>query len=90
MKRITTGCTDILNSPFFDIRWGYDQSAEEYVDRILYRLSLSIEEHIRLGRWQIIGRPTSSPPSATSPANKILRATCLMVASLGLLITLLR
>ncbi|KAL0913747.1 hypothetical protein M5K25_017230 [Dendrobium thyrsiflorum] len=84
------GRTDILRSPFFDIRLGYDQSAEDYVGRILYRLSLSIEEQIRPGRWQIIGHPSTSPPPAISLANKALRITCLTVASLGLLITLLR
>ncbi|KAL0922105.1 hypothetical protein M5K25_006067 [Dendrobium thyrsiflorum] len=51
------GQTDILRSPFFDIRWGYDQSVEDYIDRILYQLTLSIKEHIRPDRWQIVGRP---------------------------------
>ncbi|KAL0908171.1 hypothetical protein M5K25_022645 [Dendrobium thyrsiflorum] len=65
------GRTDILRSPFFNLRLDHDQSMEDYVDRILYQLTLSIEEHIRLGCWQIVGRPPTPPMPATSPTTKI-------------------
>ncbi|KAL0904810.1 hypothetical protein M5K25_026964 [Dendrobium thyrsiflorum] len=83
------GRTDILGSPFFDIYFRFDETIDDYVDHILYQLSLSLEEHIRPGHWIINSQPPPPPP-ATSPADKVLRATCLTVASLGLLLTLLR
>ncbi|KAL0903660.1 hypothetical protein M5K25_028053 [Dendrobium thyrsiflorum] len=66
------GRTDILRLPFFDLRLDHDQSVEDYVDRILYQLTLLIEEHIHSGRWQIVGRPPTPPTSATSPTTKII------------------
>ncbi|KAL0924950.1 hypothetical protein M5K25_005811 [Dendrobium thyrsiflorum] len=77
------GRTDIFWSPFFDLRLDHDQSAEEYVDHILYQLTLSIEEHIRPGRWQIIGHPPTSPTLANSPTTNIRGFHLLLVASLG-------
>ncbi|KAL0922106.1 hypothetical protein M5K25_006068 [Dendrobium thyrsiflorum] len=68
------GRTDILGSPFFDVFFGFDETAADYIDRILYQLSLSLEERIRPGRWVINRQP---PPPATSPTDTILRATCL-------------
>ncbi|KAL0917798.1 hypothetical protein M5K25_012889 [Dendrobium thyrsiflorum] len=35
------GRTDILGSPFFDVFFGNDETADDYLDRILYRLSLA-------------------------------------------------
>ncbi|KAL0904059.1 hypothetical protein M5K25_026130 [Dendrobium thyrsiflorum] len=44
------GRTDILGSPFFDVHFGNDETTNEYIDQILYQLTLSIEEHILPGR----------------------------------------
>ncbi|KAL0913132.1 hypothetical protein M5K25_016566 [Dendrobium thyrsiflorum] len=40
------GRTDILGSPFFDVHFEFDET-DDYVDRILYQLSLSLEAHNR-------------------------------------------
>ncbi|KAL0918133.1 hypothetical protein M5K25_010124 [Dendrobium thyrsiflorum] len=61
------GRTDILGSPFFDVHFGNNNTADEYIDRILYQLTLSIEEHIPTGRWCLISRPPTSPDLATAP-----------------------
>ncbi|KAL0920435.1 hypothetical protein M5K25_009572 [Dendrobium thyrsiflorum] len=74
------GRTDILASPFFDVHFGNDETTDDYVDRILYQLTLSLEEHIPPGRWYIVNNPSNSPNSTTSPATTILRAACLLVA----------
>ncbi|KAL0918790.1 hypothetical protein M5K25_010825 [Dendrobium thyrsiflorum] len=52
------GRVDILGSPFFDVKFGNDRTADEYVDRIIYQLSLAIEDRIPSGRWYIISAPT--------------------------------
>ncbi|KAL0905565.1 hypothetical protein M5K25_023996 [Dendrobium thyrsiflorum] len=77
------GQTDVLRSPFFDVNLNVDDTVDGYIDRILFTLVPSIEEHIPTGSWQLIGRPPSSPPPATSPTNYTIGATCLLVASLG-------
>ncbi|KAL0908342.1 hypothetical protein M5K25_022831 [Dendrobium thyrsiflorum] len=74
--------TDILGSPFFDVFFGSDKTADDYLDRILYQLSLSLEEHNRPGRWVINSRPLPPPLPGTSSADTILRVTCLTVTSL--------
>ncbi|KAL0908611.1 hypothetical protein M5K25_023114 [Dendrobium thyrsiflorum] len=63
------------------LRWS-DDTADEYVDRILYRLSLAIEEHITPGRWIIIGHPPPPPTLTIFPSLRILRATVVVVMSL--------
>ncbi|PKU64537.1 hypothetical protein MA16_Dca022701 [Dendrobium catenatum] len=70
------GRTDILGSPFFDVFLGNDKTVEGYIDRILYQLTLSIEEHLPPGRWIIIGHPPP-PPLST----KVLGAVFLVVIS---------
>ncbi|KAL0922647.1 hypothetical protein M5K25_006649 [Dendrobium thyrsiflorum] len=62
------GRVDILQSPFFYVTFGNDRTADEYVDRIIYQLTLAIEDQIPQGRWYIISRPSLSPELATSPA----------------------
>ncbi|KAL0924918.1 hypothetical protein M5K25_005778 [Dendrobium thyrsiflorum] len=84
------GRVDILHSPFFDVTFGDDQTADEYVDRIIYQLTLVIEDQIPPSRWYIINTPPISPDTATSPAANALRATCLLVASLSLLAIVFR
>ncbi|KAL0908830.1 hypothetical protein M5K25_023339 [Dendrobium thyrsiflorum] len=79
------GRTDLLRSPFFDLNLNVDDTVDNYVDRILFMLVPSIEEHLPTGNWRIIGLPLTSPPSATFPMNTTLGITCLLVASLGLL-----
>ncbi|KAL0905142.1 hypothetical protein M5K25_027324 [Dendrobium thyrsiflorum] len=37
---------------------------DDYVDRILFTLMSSIEEHLPIEHWRVIGRPPTSPPSA--------------------------
>ncbi|KAL0914166.1 hypothetical protein M5K25_017676 [Dendrobium thyrsiflorum] len=69
------GRTDILNSPFFNVFFGSDETADDYLDRILYQLSLSLEEHIRPGRWILTGQPPPPPLPTTSPAARIFGIT---------------
>ncbi|KAL0926071.1 hypothetical protein M5K25_004455 [Dendrobium thyrsiflorum] len=76
------GRTDILGLPFFDVFFGADETADEYLDRILYRLSLALEEHITPGRWIIIGHPPPPPPPAIFPSPRILSATVLVESDL--------
>ncbi|KAL0918275.1 hypothetical protein M5K25_010274 [Dendrobium thyrsiflorum] len=59
---------DILHSPFFDVAFGDDRNANEYVDRILYQLTLAIEDQLPQGHWRIIGHPSTSPDLAPNPA----------------------
>ncbi|KAL0919820.1 hypothetical protein M5K25_011942 [Dendrobium thyrsiflorum] len=77
------GRTDILNSPFFDVSFGVDPTADEYLDRILYRLTLALEEHIIPGDWIIIGRPPPHPTPAILPTPRILRVSVLVVMTLA-------
>ncbi|KAL0926395.1 hypothetical protein M5K25_002621 [Dendrobium thyrsiflorum] len=77
------GRTDILGSLFFDVFFGADETADEYLDRILYRLSLAIEEHITPGRWIIIGHPPPPLTPAIFPSPRILSATVLVWAGKG-------
>ncbi|KAL0913951.1 hypothetical protein M5K25_017446 [Dendrobium thyrsiflorum] len=84
------GRTDILSSPFFDVHFGDDETSDDYVDRILYQLTLAIEDQIPPGRWYIVNTPPNSLNSTTSPATTTLRAICLLVASLSLLATFFR
>ncbi|KAL0902847.1 hypothetical protein M5K25_028478 [Dendrobium thyrsiflorum] len=67
------GRVDILNSPFFDVHFSdEDVTANEYIDRILYQLTLAIEEHIHPEHWEIIGRRPPPPMPATFPPTGIL------------------
>ncbi|KAL0916335.1 hypothetical protein M5K25_013838 [Dendrobium thyrsiflorum] len=85
------GRTDILHSPFFDVQFIEDDvTVEEYIDRILYQLTLAIEEHIPAGHWKIMSRPTNPPSPTPSTRNSALKATCLLVASLSLISIFLR
>ncbi|KAL0911334.1 hypothetical protein M5K25_019468 [Dendrobium thyrsiflorum] len=51
---------------------------DNYVDRVLFTLVPSIEEHLPTGHWRIIGRPSNSPSPATSPTTNTLGITCLL------------
>ncbi|PKU76989.1 hypothetical protein MA16_Dca001595 [Dendrobium catenatum] len=72
---------DILGSPFFDVYFGNNETDEGYIDRILYQLTLSIEEHIRPGRWVIVSHLQLPPPSAISPSTKVFGTIFLVVVS---------
>ncbi|KAL0918138.1 hypothetical protein M5K25_010129 [Dendrobium thyrsiflorum] len=74
--------TDILGSPFFDVFFGADETVDEYLDRILYRLSLALEEHITPGRWIIVGHHPPPPTPAIFPSPRILSPSVLVAMSL--------
>ncbi|KAL0915079.1 hypothetical protein M5K25_015480 [Dendrobium thyrsiflorum] len=63
------GQTDLLQSTFFDVNLEVDDTVDEYIDRIIFTLAPAIEEHLPTGHWRVIGRPSTSPPPATSPTN---------------------
>ncbi|PKU73218.1 hypothetical protein MA16_Dca023694 [Dendrobium catenatum] len=73
---------DILGSLFFDVTFGNDETVENYIDRILFQLMLSIEEHLPQGRWVIVGHPPLPPP-ATSPSMKVFGVASFMVFCLA-------
>ncbi|PKU75037.1 hypothetical protein MA16_Dca019965 [Dendrobium catenatum] len=81
---------DILGSPFFGVYFGNEEIVDEYIKRILYQLTLSIEEHIRPGHWIIVGHPQLPPPSATSPSTKVFGTIFLVVISFLMCFVLLR
>ncbi|KAL0907016.1 hypothetical protein M5K25_025554 [Dendrobium thyrsiflorum] len=84
------GRVDILGSPFFDVSFRNDNTADEYIDWILYQLTLAIEDQIQTGRWYLISRsPTSSYP-ATAPMTTTRSVLLLLVASLGVAYLLIR
>ncbi|KAH0471037.1 hypothetical protein IEQ34_000760 [Dendrobium chrysotoxum] len=72
------GEVDILLSTFFDSNWEHDDSVEDYVDRILFQLTETIDEQRPKEHWLIVGRTPSSTSPATSSADKALRVTCLV------------
>ncbi|KAL0927221.1 hypothetical protein M5K25_001383 [Dendrobium thyrsiflorum] len=76
------GRVDLLRSPFFDVNLAVDDTVDNYVDRILFTLVPSVEEHLPSGNWRIIGRPPTSSLPATSPTNNTVGISCLLVASL--------
>ncbi|KAL0924637.1 hypothetical protein M5K25_005486 [Dendrobium thyrsiflorum] len=51
------GFVDILRSPFFDVNLEVDNTVEEYMERIIFTLSSSIEELICNVRWVITAKP---------------------------------
>ncbi|KAL0919295.1 hypothetical protein M5K25_011381 [Dendrobium thyrsiflorum] len=77
------GRTDILGSPFFDVHFGTDETVDDYLDRILCQLSLSIEEHISSGRWYVVNHSPTPPNLAPAPMTTIRGFCFLLVASLN-------
>ncbi|KAL0906495.1 hypothetical protein M5K25_024992 [Dendrobium thyrsiflorum] len=75
------GQVDILNSPFFDVS-GNDPTADEYVEMIIYQLTLAIEDQLPAGHWCLVSRRPSSLNLATSPATSTRGYLLLLVASL--------
>ncbi|KAL0905837.1 hypothetical protein M5K25_024276 [Dendrobium thyrsiflorum] len=81
---------DVLHSPFFDVAFGNDATADEYVERILYQLTLAIEDQLPANRWCLVSRRPSSPNPATSPTTSTRGIPLLLVASLLVASLLLR
>ncbi|KAL0921880.1 hypothetical protein M5K25_008994 [Dendrobium thyrsiflorum] len=76
------GRTDILRSPFFDVYFSQDDvTADDYLDRILYQLTLSIEEHIRSSQWVILRRRPPPPTTVTFSPTKVFGLLFLVVVS---------
>ncbi|KAL0914034.1 hypothetical protein M5K25_017532 [Dendrobium thyrsiflorum] len=84
------GRVDVLHSPFFDVAFGNDTTADEYVGRILYQLTLAIEDQLPANRWYLVSRRPSSPNPATSPTTSSRGIPLLLVASLLVVSLLLR
>ncbi|PKU87834.1 hypothetical protein MA16_Dca021180 [Dendrobium catenatum] len=51
------GNVNILPSTFFDVNPEIDNSAKEYLDRIIFTLSEAIEEQLANVKWQITFAP---------------------------------
>ncbi|KAH0433263.1 hypothetical protein IEQ34_027070 [Dendrobium chrysotoxum] len=58
---------DILRSPFFDVGFDFDNTVEEYFDKIHITLVDTIDDQRKKGRWTILGRFTTISPPDTSP-----------------------
>ncbi|PKU84521.1 hypothetical protein MA16_Dca003034 [Dendrobium catenatum] len=65
------GEIDILRCPFYKPDWEYDESVEDYINRILYCLAETTDLQKPKTHWLLIGRSTPFPPSATSPSTKV-------------------
>ncbi|KAL0906441.1 hypothetical protein M5K25_024936 [Dendrobium thyrsiflorum] len=77
------GRVDVLHSPFFDVAFGNDTTADEYVEMILYQLTLVIEDQLPASRWCLASRRQSPPNPATSIRGiPLLLVASLLVASL--------
>ncbi|KAL0918163.1 hypothetical protein M5K25_010156 [Dendrobium thyrsiflorum] len=76
---------DILQSPFFDPNPEVDDTVDEYIDRIIFTLAPSIEEHLPSGQWKITGRSHAPSPPANFPWTHALGVLSLLVASSKLL-----
>ncbi|PKU88040.1 hypothetical protein MA16_Dca019490 [Dendrobium catenatum] len=66
------GRVNILRSPFFDIGFDFDDTVEEYLDRILPALVESIDDHFSIYTWIIEG-PRYTPPPRLAPSSSSLR-----------------
>ncbi|KAL0909030.1 hypothetical protein M5K25_023552 [Dendrobium thyrsiflorum] len=79
------GSVDILQSLFFDLNPEVDDTVDEYIDRIIFTLAPSIEEHLTSGQWQITCRSHAPSPPASFMWIHALGVFSLLVASSGLL-----
>ncbi|KAL0922245.1 hypothetical protein M5K25_006216 [Dendrobium thyrsiflorum] len=77
------GLVDILQSSFFDLNLKVDNTVDNYVDRILFTLAPSIEEHLPSGHWRLIEHPPVSPHPVNFPWINTLGVFSLLVAPLG-------
>ncbi|PKU85513.1 hypothetical protein MA16_Dca003253 [Dendrobium catenatum] len=67
------GRIDILRSPFFDVGFDFDDTPEEYLDRILPTLVDSIDDHFSVYTWIIEGRPSAPSNPTSNPATSPLK-----------------
>ncbi|PKU64825.1 hypothetical protein MA16_Dca020904 [Dendrobium catenatum] len=76
----------ITRSPFFDVRFGFDDTVEDYLIRILPTLVDVIDKQFQDYDWTIDGHPSvPSPPRSTFPWIKTIGVATILVASLGVL-----
>ncbi|KAL0906872.1 hypothetical protein M5K25_025401 [Dendrobium thyrsiflorum] len=54
------GKVDIIKSPFFNFSPDVDHSVEEYVDRIIFQLAVTIDEQISSVQWLVGGNTKKS------------------------------
>ncbi|KAL0926558.1 hypothetical protein M5K25_002797 [Dendrobium thyrsiflorum] len=76
---------DILQLLFFDPNPEIDDTTNDYIDRIIFTLAPSIEEHLPSGQWKITGRSHAPFPPANFSWIHTLGVLSLLVASSGLL-----
>ncbi|PKU80644.1 hypothetical protein MA16_Dca012402 [Dendrobium catenatum] len=77
------GRVNILRSPFFDVGFDFDDTVEDYLDRILPALVESIDDHFSVYTWIVEGRRFAPPPrpASTSPSLRIYGTIALGVVS---------
>ncbi|KAI0500969.1 hypothetical protein KFK09_019187 [Dendrobium nobile] len=71
---------------FFDVGFGFDDTIEDYLNRILPTLVDVIDDQFQDYDWILQGHPSPpSPPPPTSPWIKAIGVATILVASLGVL-----
>ncbi|PKU72017.1 hypothetical protein MA16_Dca007381 [Dendrobium catenatum] len=73
------GGIHIVRSPFFDFGFGFDDTVEDYLNRILPHLVDILDDQFLDYEWTINGHPLVSPTPASSPATSPLGITCVIV-----------
>ncbi|PKU65812.1 hypothetical protein MA16_Dca009141 [Dendrobium catenatum] len=84
------GNIHVLRSPFFDVGFGFDNTVEEYLDRILPTLVDSIDDQFSDYTWIIEGHPTVPPPPLSSFSTATFIGSSLLVATSLLAWTIFR
>ncbi|KAI0492824.1 hypothetical protein KFK09_027100 [Dendrobium nobile] len=73
-------------STFFDVGFGYDETVEDYLNRILPTLIDIIDERFEDYEWTIESKTSvCHPPPATFPWFKTIGVATFLVASFGVL-----
>ncbi|PKU75450.1 hypothetical protein MA16_Dca023212 [Dendrobium catenatum] len=84
------GRVNILRSQFFDVGFDFDDTVDEYLDRILPTLVDSIDEHFSVYTWIIKGRSTVPPPPPRSSSTATFLGASIFVATSMLVWTIFR
>ncbi|PKU83981.1 hypothetical protein MA16_Dca006456 [Dendrobium catenatum] len=85
------GDIHITRSEFFDVGFGFDDTIEDYLNRILPTLVDIIDDQFQDYDWILQGHPSRpSPPPPTFPWIKAIGVATVLVASLGVLKTFFR